>query len=147
MFKNKKSGTTQNMNIDTLIGEHCALQGNISSQNSIRIDGGIVGNVASEGMIVIGEKGWIKGNAQTKELVVYGRIEGDVMAQNLDLKASAHISGCIDTHSLQVEPGAVYQGKVTMHSKNITALPDDISPTKSLSSSSVDEAYALPHES
>ena len=133
MFNSKKSssGNGSSMNIDTLIGEHCTLQGNISSHNSVKIDGGIVGHVASEGMVIVGDKGWIKGNIQAKELLVFGRIEGDITAQNLDLKASAHINGNIDTHSLQIEPGAVYQGSVVMHSQNTAALPDH-SPTLTL---------------
>lgn len=124
MFSNKKNGNSQTMNIDTLIGEHCALQGNMNSQNSIKIDGGIVGNVASEGVIVVGEKGWIRGNTQARELLVFGRIEGDITTQSLDLRASAHIHGNIDTHTLQVDPGAVYQGNVIMHSQSSAALPD-----------------------
>lgn len=126
MFNNKKSNSsTQSMNIDTLIGEQCAVQGNLTSQNSIKIEGGIVGNVISDGMIIIGENGWVKGNTQAKELLVFGRIEGDIVTQNLDLKSSACITGGIETHTLQVEPGAVYQGNITMHSTSAQhTLPD-----------------------
>lgn len=123
MFSQKKSAA-QHMNIDTLIGEHCTLQGNIGSQNSIKIDGGIIGHVASEGMVIIGESGWVKGNLRAKELLVFGRVEGDIETHNLDLKASAHIHGNIDTHTLQVDPGAIYQGSVTMHSQSANALSD-----------------------
>ena len=91
MFNSKKSSNNgSSMNIDTLIGEQCTLQGNISSHNSVKIDGGIVGHVASEGMVIVGDKGWIKGNIQAKELLVFGRIEGDITAQNLDLSQRPH---------------------------------------------------------
>ncbi len=131
MFNQKKSHGSHNLHIDTLIGEQCTLQGDMSSQHSIKIDGGIIGHVISEGMIIVGEKGWIKGNAQAKELVVFGRIEGDITAQSLDLKASAQISGNIDTHTLQVDSGAVYQGSVRMHSQNSNALPEQLTATPS----------------
>lgn len=131
MFNAKKNNNLS-MNIDTLIGESCTIEGNIRSQNSIKIEGGIHGNVGSEGMVIVGEKGWIKGNIQARELLVFGRIEGDIVAQNLDLKASAHIAGNIDTHTLQVEPGAVYQGNVFMHSSQSNALPDHGAAAKAL---------------
>lgn len=122
MFNSKKPAAAGQ--IDTLIGEQCHLQGNLKSQNSIRIEGRIIGNVACEGMVVVGEKGRIEGNIEAKDLLVYGRIEGDITAGNLDLKTTAHISGNIDTHTLQVEPGAVYQGSVTMKNQQTAPAAD-----------------------
>ena len=52
--------------------------------------------------------------AGASDLLVLGRLEGNVFAQRLHLQASARILGNIETQSLQVDPGAHYQGSVTM---------------------------------
>lgn len=119
----KKNAVASTAKIDTLIGEECSLQGDLSSQNSTKIDGAVAGNVYSESLVIVGEKGRIRGNVRARQLLVYGRIEGDVNVEVLELKNNSILNGKIETHTLQVEPGAVYQGSVVMHSQN-GALPD-----------------------
>ncbi|WP_037587665.1 bactofilin family protein [Stenoxybacter acetivorans] len=136
----KKSGRESVVDIETLIGEHCSIEGRVNSPNSIKIEGGVVGNVTAENTVIIGNKGWVKGPVQAKEIRVFGRIEGNVKAQMLNLQSGAHILGNIDTQSLEVEPGAVYQGNITMHGdgngsfltldeKSTLMLSDDINLT------------------
>lgn len=100
--------------IDTLIAQHCTLEGNLSTQNSIKVDGRIHGTLRAEGLAIIGEAGLVQGDVHATELLVLGRLEGDVYAKRLHLKSSAHIQGNIETESLQVDPGAHYHGSVNM---------------------------------
>jgi cytoskeletal protein CcmA (bactofilin family) len=56
----------------------------------------------------------IAGNVNTKELVVYGVIHGDIDVQSVEIKASGKITGEIKTQILSVENGAVYNGRLSM---------------------------------
>ena len=100
--------------IDTLIAEQCTLEGDLTAQNSVKIDGRIKGTLRAEGRAIIGTTGVVQGDVHAPDLLVLGRLEGNVFAQRLHLQASARILGNIETQSLQVDPGAHYQGSVTM---------------------------------
>jgi cytoskeletal protein CcmA (bactofilin family) len=123
MFGHKKSDANlaNNDNI-TLIGESSTVEGNIVAKAYVKVDGKIIGNLNIEGSIILGENGCIKGNISSGEVIVYGRIEGDIHADNLQLKASAVITGDIEAKTLQIDPGAVYQGSVTMQAHSVPQL-------------------------
>lgn len=119
MFPNKKNDTSSSASVNTsaistLIGEGCVIKGDITAKNSIKIEGSLHGNLTSEGSVIIGEKGMIKGDVRCTDLLIFGRLEGNINVRQLQLKPAAHIQGNIETQTLQVEPGATYQGGVTM---------------------------------
>ena len=119
MFNKKSSDTTASINasnITTLIGEGCLINGDVVAKSSIKIEGNIQGNVNAEGSVIVGEKGSIQGDVRCADLVIFGRLDGNINARQLQLKQTAHILGNIETQTLQVEPGAIYQGGVTMKS-------------------------------
>lgn len=101
--------------IDTVIAEHCTVEGDLTTQHSIKVDGKLKGTLRAEGRAIIGETGVVRGDVHAADLLVLGRLEGNVYAQHLHLQASAHIQGNISTDTLQVDPGARYQGSVSMH--------------------------------
>ena len=96
-------------------------EGNISAKDSIKIDGEIQGNLNIEGSVIIGEKSHVQGDVRCADLVVFGRLDGNIHARQLQLKQTAQIYGNIEAHILQVEPGAVYQGTVAMQAPSANA--------------------------
>ena len=125
--KGKKDNSTVSTNaIDTLIGNQCRIQGDIISQQSVKIDGQIHGNVQAGGMVIIGEGGAVNGDIRCGDLMVFGKIEGLVEVTKLHLKATAHVHGNIRTHTQLVEEGAVYAGDIRMDSaaESTAALPN-----------------------
>ena len=123
MFNNKKAADLHisNANISTLIGEGCRIEGNISAKDSIKIDGEIQGKLNIEGSVIIGEKSHVQGDVRCADLIVFGRLDGNIHAHQLQLKQTAQIYGNIEAHILQVEPGAVYQGTVAMQAPSANA--------------------------
>lgn len=117
MFNNKKSNGSSSSGdhpITTLIGESCVINGNVDTKAYIKIDGQILGDLIVDGGVILGEKGYIKGDIRCNEVIAYGRIDGHVFAANLQLKSSSSIAGNIETTTLQIDPGAIYQGSVSM---------------------------------
>ncbi|MFV0679641.1 bactofilin family protein [Ottowia sp.] len=125
--KDKSLSATANRQIDTVIAQHCTLDGDLSTQNSIKVDGTINGSLRCQGRAIVGESGLIKGDVHSADLLVIGRLEGNVHAENLHLHASAQIIGNIETRSLQVDPGARYSGTVTMR-EQASAAPSAAQP-------------------
>ena len=109
---NQKKG--QSTITPTLISKGCTVTGKIESDAFVRVDGFIKGDLFIGDGLIVGENGLVEGNIQTRDLVVYGKINGVVKAQSVDVKSSGKIYGEIYTNILQVEKGAIYTGKVTM---------------------------------
>ena len=123
---NKKPQTYQPVSgpVDTLISQHCTIEGNLLTQNSVKVDGRIQGNLQATGQAIIGEHGLVKGDVHSTDLLVFGRLEGNVRAKAVQLKPTARILGNIETETLEVEPGAFYQGSVTMLGAQAVASAD-----------------------
>ncbi|WP_340111748.1 bactofilin family protein [Maribellus mangrovi] len=103
---------SQHINI---LGNGTKVKGDIISNGDIRIDGEMVGNLATKGKLVVGNSGKIQGEVQASSIEVSGFINGKVTAAELlNMKATAKIEGDIVAGKLAVEPGAVFTGTCSM---------------------------------
>jgi len=98
----------------TLISKGCNIEGRIESEVFVRIDGHIKGDVFIGEGLIVGENGLIDGNVHTREIVIFGIVNGTVRADSIDIKSSGKLLGELHTNSLQVEKGAIYVGNVIM---------------------------------
>ncbi len=101
--------------ITTLIGDGCEFEGNMSSSSSTRIDGKLKGRITGENSIVVGETGLVLGEIKASETVVYGKVEGTIETNSLEIKKSGIVLGDIFIESLIVEGGGIYNGRCTMN--------------------------------
>ncbi len=119
MFGGKKGGyepvSSSNGEIKTLIGEGCLFEGNLTLSDSTRIDGHVKGNIKSRGVLVLGESGLVEGDISASEVVIYGRIMGNLEADRVEIKRNSSVEGDITTRTLIVEEGAVYNGRCSMN--------------------------------
>ncbi|MEO8821345.1 MAG: polymer-forming cytoskeletal protein, partial [Ginsengibacter sp.] len=117
MFKKNKDQQPLEINqqeISTIIGEGYTFTGEISGTSVIRIEGKVIGNINVEGGVVLGEKGNVKGDINTSSAVIYGTINGNVKAIQLEIKKTGLVNGDIATDTLEIELGAQYNGKLHM---------------------------------
>ena len=115
MFSMKKSNNINAGNvIDTLIGEGCKIKGDIVCDNSMKIDGQIFGNILAKSTVIVSKDALIKGDVNSDKLIVYGKIDGNVQSDFLDLKSTAFLQGDITTKVFQCEAGSVYKGTIEM---------------------------------
>ncbi len=98
-----------------ILSDGTKVKGDIISNGDIRIDGEMVGNLATKGKLVVGNNGKIQGEVQASNIEVSGLIKGKVTANELlNMKSSARIEGDIIAGKLAVEPGAVFTGTCSM---------------------------------
>lgn len=121
--------------ITTLIGDGCEFEGNMSSSSSTRIDGKLKGRITGENSIVVGETGLVLGEIKASETVVYGKVEGTIETNSLEIKRSGIVLGDIFIESLIVEGGGIYNGRCTMNeiTENIS-IETSVGTKKELSS-------------
>ena len=91
--------------------------GNITADSDFRIDGLIEGEINCTGKIVIGEAGRVKGTIACQNAEILGLMDGKIAcSQQLSLRSSGKIQGDVQTKTLIVEPGALFNGTCSMGS-------------------------------
>ena len=108
--------------INAFLGAGTHYEGILSFQGSVRIDGEFIGEIDSEGTLVVGKDARLEGVFKVGELVLSGTINGEVIAaKKAVLNKQSHFSGTLHTPLLVVEEGADMRGRVNM--------PKEESPT------------------
>ncbi len=94
------------------------IQGDISSDTDLRLDGIMEGNIVSEGKVILGPSSAIIGNITCSNAEISGAVKGNVSApEQLSLKSTSRIEGSITTSTLIIESGAVLNGTCAMPEK------------------------------
>lgn len=114
MFSKKSKVELDQQVISTLISEGCVFDGNMKAPAYVRIEGTINGDVTIDEGLILGEKGTITGNIRTKEIIVYGTVNGNISTHSLEIRSTGRITGDIKTQVLQVETGGSHNGKLSM---------------------------------
>jgi cytoskeletal protein CcmA (bactofilin family) len=113
-----KVAEAENTNKINLIGVGTTIEGNISSNENIRFDGILIGNLTTKGKVFIGQTGKVIGEIKCKNCEVEGVIEGKLSIEELlSLRSMSSIYGEIRTSKLAIEPGAILSGKCDMGGK------------------------------
>jgi cytoskeletal protein CcmA (bactofilin family) len=120
--KNKQQPLEINQQeISTIIGEDYVFTGELKGTSIVRIEGKIIGNVNIESGIVLGEKGSIEGDVFTRSAIIYGTVNGNLKATQLEIKKTGYVNGDITTDTLEIELGAQYNGRLNMQRQQALA--------------------------
>lgn len=119
MFGKKKSGMPPLLlnqeKFDTLIGRHAELEGNLRLNESIRIDGRVLGHVHSASdqavCVVVGPFGEVVGDLVAQRVIIAGKVSGNIHAlDRVELHAGCLVQGDLKYASIAIEHGACIQG-------------------------------------
>lgn len=122
MFKatsKDKSKNISNLPIDTVIAAGITIKGDIVGSGAIRIDGRVEGNIQLDKGVVLGEKAEIVGKVESDEVVIYGKLIGDLACKDLYLKESGSIDGNMLVNRFSVDMGGKYNGNLKMTTNEI----------------------------
>ena len=94
------------------------MEGNITAASLHLMGCTLVGNITSQGSVMVDEAATITGNITAGELVSSGTIKGDLnVKDNLTLNAHATVEGNITTGTMSMMQGALITGDVKMGAK------------------------------
>jgi cytoskeletal protein CcmA (bactofilin family) len=97
------------------LGQGSRVEGKLTFEGSVRIDGHIEGEISAQDTVIIGEGAELTAQVHANTVVVQGRLTGDITARKrVELKAPATVVGNISTPSLVVSEGVVFEGHCTM---------------------------------
>ena len=86
------------------------IEGSITFQKELLIDGTVHGQVTSDGVLTIGANGKIRGEIQTKSVTVHGKVHGNITAERCELKSNCTLEGDLKAARLIIEDGATFIG-------------------------------------
>ncbi len=98
------------------VGHGTTLTGETQFHAMLRVDGNLIGKVASEtGTLIIGTNGQVDANIQVAAAMINGTVNGDIIAtEKLQLGRTARVMGNIQSPRLIVEEGAILEGSCNM---------------------------------
>ncbi|AJD46951.1 hypothetical protein A167_03684 [Alcanivorax sp. S71-1-4] len=100
----------------TLVAPSAEIRGDIAFSGGLHIQGKVEGNISVSGdggKLVIGESGTVKGEIRVPDIIINGRVEGDVHASgNLELAEKAVIEGNVYYNLIEMVVGAQVNGKL-----------------------------------
>lgn len=118
----RKTMEQVNAKISSIIGADMVVEGTIKGTDAIRIEGTLMGDVCSEGTLVISSTGKVVGNVKGSNIMVAGTIEGDLYSGGrTEVAATGRIIGNIRTKSLIIDENAVFQGQCMMNVEGAAA--------------------------
>lgn len=90
-----------------LIDVGTEFKGELSFQGSFRIEGTYKGTIASDALLIIGERGKVEADVKVGQIVINGEIRGNIQAsERVEIHSRGRVFGTIVTPKLIVEEGA-----------------------------------------
>ncbi|MGH9856346.1 MAG: polymer-forming cytoskeletal protein [Acidobacteriota bacterium] len=118
------SGTTKQTG-KTLIGNSVTIRGDITSDENLQIEGVVDGSIEANNDVVVGHEGRVNATIRAVNIVIQGRVIGDVTASNrVELAPSALLQGNIRSPKLSIAETAKFKGSVDMRPKEASPAKD-----------------------
>ena len=97
------------------------IKGSIRFSKELTFDGTLEGDITSQsGTLIVGGNGKIRGNLQAYSVIVKGKVNGNITAENrCELHGGAELTGDLKTSRLVLEAGAMFVGKSEVNPSKI----------------------------
>ncbi len=97
----------------SLIGEGISVVGTLNLQDHVlRLDGRVEGKIFGPGTLILGERGLLQGEIQVGRLILGGRVEGRVTAQEgIHITPTGKLFGTVLTPQMIIDEGGVFDGE------------------------------------
>lgn len=117
-----KGGSKPHNNIECLIGAGTTVEGSIIFSGGLRVDGRVHGDVIAAddkpGTLVLSEQAQIEGEIRVSHVVINGTVIGPVRAaEYVELQPKANVTGDVHYKTLEIQLGAVVQGRLVYESE------------------------------
>ena len=111
--------------VTTVLGPGINWRGDLRGKGGVRIEGTLEGEIAVQGLVIIGETGKVTCDTfKADTIIVAGSVHGQITANKLEIRATGRVYGDVTTVSFTTEEGAFLRGKVTMEEEvDLSDLP------------------------
>jgi len=96
------------------IGKSLVIKGEVSGSESLYIDGKVEGSINLAGnRVTVGRNGQVAANISAREIVVLGKVRGNVTASDrVDIRSEGSLTGDVTAQRISIEDGAFFKGGI-----------------------------------
>ena len=106
---------TEGGRVATVLGTGTLFEGTLEFRKPLQINGAFVGEIISDGVLLISETADVRANITAKSVVIGGKVTGNVEATSkLSILTTGKLNGNIRTAKLQIADGVVFDGNCEM---------------------------------
>ena len=96
------------------IGKSLVIKGEVTGSESLYIDGRVEGSINLAGnRVTIGRNGVVAANITAREIVVLGKVRGNLTASDrVDIRSDGSLTGDVVAARISIEDGAFFKGGI-----------------------------------
>ena len=127
------------------IGKSLVIKGEVTGSESLYIDGRVEGSINLSGnRVTIGRNGVVAANISAREIVVLGKVRGNLTASDrVDIRSDGSLTGDVVAARISIEDGAFFKGGIDIRKAGSAGAsnskPEEV---KSVSSATPEPAIA-----
>ncbi|HEX7597184.1 MAG TPA: polymer-forming cytoskeletal protein [Polyangia bacterium] len=107
------AGTTAQ--VTTLLGRGSEFEGKLSFEGTVRVDGKLSGEIFTEDVLIVGEGAEVNADISVGSIIIQGTVRGNIVAKRgVEIHTPGRVRGNINTPSLMVEKGVLFDGQCQM---------------------------------
>jgi len=105
------------------LGKGLVIKGEISGSESLFIDGKVEGTINLPGnRVTVGRNGQVAANITSREVVVLGKVRGNINAQDrVDIRSEGALTGDVAAARISIEDGAFFKGGIDIRKPDAKA--------------------------
>jgi len=112
------------------IGKSLVIKGEVTGSESLYIDGRVEGSINLSGnRVTIGRNGVVSANINAREIVVLGKVRGNLTASDrVDIRSDGSLTGDVVAARISIEDGAFFKGGIDI--RKAGSKPEEATSTK-----------------
>jgi cytoskeletal protein CcmA (bactofilin family) len=120
------------------IGKSLVIKGEVTGSESLYIDGKVEGSINLAGnRVTVGRNGQVAANISAREIVVLGKVRGNVTASDrVDIRSEGSLTGDVTAQRISIEDGAFFKGGIDIRKPGSNEKAGDSKPVTNASAKS-----------
>jgi excisionase family DNA binding protein len=107
---------------EKILDVDATMQGSLvfSDPVNLRINGEFDGNLTTKGSLTVGETASVKAQIKGENVIISGKVNGTIKADNVKLFSTAEVYGDIQATKVSIEEGAIFDGRCHMSDNKVS---------------------------
>ena len=98
---------------DTIIGSNITIEGDITGNEPLIIEGIVRGTVVVKGAVTVTQDGHVEATVDSQSIEIAGSVQGNVSAADkIDIKAGGRLVGDVRAPRVLIADGAAFKGNI-----------------------------------
>jgi cytoskeletal protein CcmA (bactofilin family) len=114
------TSSTRGSERPTHIGKSISLKGTITGAEDLYVDGKVEGSIdLAKHLVTVGLNGQIQADVTAREVVILGKLSGNVVAADrVEIKSQGALTGDVTCARISIEDGAFFKGGIDIQKQS-----------------------------